>query len=345
MENNMAHLDGDRTMQPLRPGSKDVLCIVLSFNGCDDTLECLKSITSQRVPGFDLLVIDNASEKGVVDRLRDAYPDVELVALNENMGWAGGNNVGIKTGLKRGYTWICLLNNDTVFPKGEVSKWHDAIMHTPPCLLHPTIYYWDEPETLQLNAMGDLHGGKNEIKETWHGKAVMGRAYGACLAVHRQVFDTVGVFDERLFLQLEETDFYQRAAGKDFKAVCDGSVKIFHKESRAFGGTQAPIKSYYTIRNSLLLVEKKNFAAMSRVRGYKELYWTISGIAARATNSEDINMSGLLQWSMSSYPGAVALRLAISDYLFRNFGKLAVKKALRIKAAETIVANRKPAQA
>jgi GT2 family glycosyltransferase len=101
-------------------------------------------------------------------------------------------------------------------------------------------------------------------------------AYGACLAVHRDVFERIGTFDERFFLQLEETDFHLRAVQVGFEALCDPSVKIFHKESRAFGGTRAAIKTYYATRNTLLLIEKTHQGIGAKLRGFKSLYWSLA---------------------------------------------------------------------
>ncbi|MGI4850304.1 MAG: glycosyltransferase, partial [Janthinobacterium lividum] len=94
-----------------------LLYIILSFNGCSDTIDCLDSLYADLPKQADLLLIDNASSGDVVSQLRGKFPQLEIIALPENLGWAGGNNVGVRLGLQRGYDWICLLNNDTVFPE------------------------------------------------------------------------------------------------------------------------------------------------------------------------------------------------------------------------------------
>jgi GT2 family glycosyltransferase len=289
----------------------EMLCIVLSFNGYADTAACLDSLKAASVPGFDILVVDNASKEGVVDSLAAAYPDVELLALPENLGWAGGNNVGIKIGLERGYRWICLLNNDTVFPEGQVQAWLETARSAPPCLLHPSIYYWDEPEVAQLQP------NPKDAK----GLVRMSYAYGACLAVHRDVFERIGLLDERFFLQLEETDFHMRAVAAGYEAMCTSSVKIFHKESRAFGGTRAAIKTYYSTRNNLLLIEKNYRKLGTKLGALKRLYWTISTLAAETEGRPHMQTSGFVRWLASRAPSARAVRAGVRDYLLRRFGK------------------------
>src|SRR6476661_7514426 len=116
----------------LIPTVGKILCVILSFNGFNDTISCIQSIVDQKQSGFDLLVIDNGSSAGTVDSIVAAFPSVEVISLSENLGWAGGNNFGIKLALERGYDWVCLLNNDTVFPEGEVANWINAIRTAPP---------------------------------------------------------------------------------------------------------------------------------------------------------------------------------------------------------------------
>jgi GT2 family glycosyltransferase len=298
------------------------LIVVLSFNGIEDTVDCLNSLSSTSSSHFDILVVDNNSVPPVASTLRNAFPEVEIIELQENLGWAGGNNVGINLGLERGYDWICLLNNDTVFPDGELAAWSKTLADSPPALLHPTIYYWDEPTVAQLKPGYNASGSRETDVQDWHGKIVMDYAYGACLAIHRSVFEKIGLFDERLFLQLEETDFYHRARDAGFISACDDAVKIFHKESRAFGGKKTPVKTYYIIRNSLLLIEKRRLDVFSKVSLIRKLYWTISTIAKNENAQMKAGLLPLAQWFFSDSSFAIATSAGIADYLKRKFGKI-----------------------
>lgn len=315
---------------PAHPRS-NMLCIVLSFNGIDDTIHCLESIASQP-HRFDVLVVDNGSQPGVVDQLRARFPAADIVALAENFGWAGGNNAGIKLGLERGYEWICLLNNDLVFPDGAVEAWYKAADQLPPCLLHPSIYYWDEPEVAQLHPGHD--GNPVEPSAALRNNLVLRYAYGACLGVHRSIFEKIGAFDERFFLQLEETDFYMRAKELGYLAVLDQSVKIFHKESRAFGGTAAPIKTYYATRNQMLLTSKTRHTFKGKLQDWKYLYWTLRSLAAVKQQRPTLRVDQFLAWCMSGAPSAVAIRFAFTDYFTCRFGRISAKRHAALKASE-----------
>jgi GT2 family glycosyltransferase len=309
----------------------NMLCIVLSFNGVEDTVHCLDSIYSQP-KRFDVLVIDNGSQAGVVDHLHQKFPEADIVALAENFGWAGGNNAGIKLGLERGYEWICLLNNDLVFPIGAVDAWVEATESLAPCLLHPTIYYWDEPGVAQLHPGVD--GNPVSVAPHLRDNLLLRYAYGACLGVHRSIFEKVGLFDERFFLQLEETDFYTRAQRLGYVAVCAPSVKIFHKESRAFGGTAAPIKTYYATRNHMLLTSKSQQGLKNKLREWKYLYWTLRELAAVKQQSPALRPDQFVRWILSAAPSARAIRFAFLDYFTSRFGRISEKHHAALKASE-----------
>lgn len=328
-------------MHSANPNSHQIkssmLCIVLSFNGVDDTLHCLGSIFEQSEPKFDVLVVDNGSEPGTTQKLLDEFPSVEIVSLSENHGWAGGNNVGIKLGLERGYDWICLLNNDLVFPDSAVKRWLSAVDNLPPCLLHPTIYYWDEQGIAQLDPGKD--GQPVSSAPSLSGKTALDYAYGACLGVHRSIFEKVGLFDERFFLQLEETDFYLRAVKAGFRAVCATDVKIFHKESRAFGGTMAPIKTYYATRNRMLLISKTQSHLAAKFRHWKALYWTISHVADSTEEGRPLSRIAFVFWLFSASPSATAVRFGLRDYFSSRFGRIAPARHAEIKALEKKLAN------
>lgn len=317
-----------------------MLCIVLSFNGKDDTVACLHSLLENPVPGMELLVVDNASEYGVVDFIQATCPSVEILALPENLGWAGGNNAGIRVGMERGFDWICLMNNDLVFPSGQANAWFQAVHDLPACLLHPTIYYWDEPEVAQL------HPGNDKVAEhvpvgEWHGKTLINFAYGACLAVHRDVIASIGVLDERFFLQLEETDFHFRASKQGFHSVCDLDVKVFHKESRAFGGKRVPIKTYYSVRNSLLLIEKKRGSLKEKLIDFKSLYWSLSRLAGADKERAYIGKVEFALWLFSKSGSARAVRLGVLHYIFRKFGKISASGHLAIQRKNSIAISEK----
>lgn len=314
-------------------GTPSVLGVVLSFNTKSDTLECLESLQLQDCANLSLLVIDNASTDGSQQAIRARFPDIELLALETNLGWAGGNNVGIRIGLERKADQICLLNNDLVLQKPALRVLSSAYTQLGSCLLHPSIYYYSDPGTPQLDpsTTGSTTGGvigqlpPIDGEDAWE----LNHAYGACLMVGAEVFTRIGLLDERFFLQLEETDFFLRAQRQGLKAVCIPSARVLHKESKAFGGRMIPIKTYYGIRNNLLLTEKHTTFGSRKFFSYlkRQLYWHLRSL------HRQIGSGSFLPWLLSADAFAVAARRGALDYATRKFGRVSAKSARAIEKA------------
>ena len=91
-----------------------VYIIILNWNGRDDTIECLRSVQEVDYPRYQILVVDNASDDGSPEAIRAAFPAVELIVNESNLGFAAGNNVGIEYAVQREADYVFLLNNDTI---------------------------------------------------------------------------------------------------------------------------------------------------------------------------------------------------------------------------------------
>ena len=92
-----------------------IFVVVLNFNGYKDTRNCIDSLKKVSYPNFEIVVVDNASEDNSVERLKDEFSDIEFIISNENLGYAGGMNMGAKFGLKNNADLVLLTNNDVVF--------------------------------------------------------------------------------------------------------------------------------------------------------------------------------------------------------------------------------------
>jgi GT2 family glycosyltransferase len=301
--------------------------VVLSYNQTEASLACLESIQCQTCTDFDVLVIDNASSENSAEKIAIAFPDIRMQALRQNLGWAGGNNVGIKRSLSEGCEWVMLLNNDTVLPENTVSDLYNHLNTLEPSILTPSIRYLYEPSEMQLNPSTGVYsfhpayvGEQPAIYRADLKLWELDFVYGACMIVHRQVFETVGLMEERFFLQMEETDFYLRAKNKGFKTYCAASICIDHAESLSFGGKVTPTKTYYIARNNLLLAERhvRTFKAFKKAA--QEYYYFLAA-KSRSSGRAD-SLSGVISWLVSSDANAQSCRLAIWHYATRQFGKL-----------------------
>jgi GT2 family glycosyltransferase len=299
-----------------------VLVVILNFNGIEDTLECLESLRGQTCRDMAVLVIDNGSTADDLGRIATCFPEVEVLALPENLGWAGGNNVGIRQALDRGYGYVCLLNNDTVLDPTALQELLAACaVLARPCLLHPTIAYFDEPTKWQLNPepLPSVAAAVRELETS--GEIVeMNFAYGACLLLPASVTQTVGMLDERFFLQLEETDYFWRAKALNIGSFCARRARVLHKESVSFGGRITSDKIYYQVRNSFLLAEKHTPGIKGFLHAGRLVIWALYNQARRSGAMID-GWASFLWWLPSADPISRAARQGAGDYLRRRFGR------------------------
>jgi len=310
---------------PATASQARLLVVILNYNGIGDTLACLASLRHQTfVPS--VLVIDNASRDDDLSPIASGFPDVEVIRLDRNLGWAGGNNVGLRLGLERGFQNICLLNNDTVLAPdamAELLAAAEAVRSTmgAPGLLHPMIHDFDNASRAQLDpgpepatpepAARVLAARHDVVEFDW--------AYGACLLIPAALARRIGLLDERFFLQLEEQDYFHRAAAAGMRSYCARRSRVLHKESISFGGRVTPAKTYYQVRNTLLLSEKHHSmtAAWAALR---RLVWALRHQAS-AARPRAASGFGFARWMLSADPLARAARHGVRDYLLRRFGQ------------------------
>ncbi len=299
--------------------ANSVTVVVLSYNGVSDTLACLDSLTRDSSEEFDIVVVDNGSADGAPAAIRAQHPGVALVELAENRGWAGGNNVGIHYALERGSKLICLLNNDTIVPAGAIAAMAEMSWRLGPCLLHPALDFAELWEGAQLDPSQSIprafsrRAQENDVFE-------LDFAYGACLMIPADLFRAIGMFDERFFLQLEETEFYLRARQSGVPSLCMTSTRITHAESRSFGGRKTPMKTYYFVRNTLLLTEKHHRSPSGVLKALLSLYGSLSRLAQQ----DEAHKPGktFFSWFVSRSPFPTAARAGLWDYLSRRFGRI-----------------------
>lgn len=254
-----------------------VVTVVLSWNGRDDTLACLESLARLDWPCHSTVVVDNGSQDGTVEAIEAAHPGVTLIATGRNLGFAEGNNVGLRAALDAGADYALLLNNDTVVAPdvlhelvGEAERRPDA------GALCPLIYYLDPPDRIwYAGARFDARRGHNG-RHTGYGERdsgqydsvrEIGRATGAAMLVRRAVLEDVGLLDGELFLQVEDVEWSLRMRRSGWRVFFVPTGKVWHRVSPATGGEHAPATAYYEMRNTLAVCDR--YAPLRGVRGVR----------------------------------------------------------------------------
>ena len=245
------------------------MCIlILNWNGWQDTVACVESCRQLTYPDFRVLVVDNGSHDGSEAVLRECLPEVEVIQTGANLGFAGGNNAGIRHAMAQGAAYVWLLNNDTIVdPEALSALVRAAEGDRAAGMVGSKIVYHEDPRLLWF-AGAPLdpacphklkHRGYNEVD---HGQyddiAPSGYVTGCSLLARSAMIEEVGLLDESLFLYYEDVDWSIRAAVKRWGLVyCPQSV-VRHKVSVSSGGAGSPLAMYYCARNLLYFV-RRNF--------------------------------------------------------------------------------------
>jgi hypothetical protein len=208
-------------------------------------------------PNFQVVVVDNGSDDGSQEAIRERFTSVTLLENGENLGFAGGNNVGISFALQRGADYVLLLNNDTVVDPRCLTLLVDAADGNERIgIVGPTIYYFDEPG-LVWSAGGrmDWRRGRPYLSPPSRDEDEVDYVTGCAMLVKSEVIRRIGLLDERFFMYFEEVDWCIRAKRVGFEVVHVPEAKVWHKISleKQFA---SPRISYYMTRNRLLFLKK-----------------------------------------------------------------------------------------
>lgn len=252
--------------------------ITVNYNGLKDTCELIDSITfSDRI---EVIVVDNGSRRDEASVISQRYPHVRVIRSDDNLGFAGGNNLGIKAA--RG-TFLFLVNNDTVLGGDPLPLTSHLSPQTG--ILCPKIRFaWDDrpiqyagytplsPITLRNRSIGYGEPDRGQYDQP-HPTPY---AHGAAMMVRREAVERAGLIPECYFLYYEELDWslLTRRAGYDI--AYDPTFTVYHKESQTTG-QNSPLRSYYIARNRLLFA-RRNIPAPRR---YITYIYLIAAVAAR----------------------------------------------------------------
>ena len=241
-----------------------VFIVVLNWNGVKDTLECLESLSSLDYSNFEIIVVDNGSKDRSVEIIRRRYPELTLIENPINLGYTGGNNIGIQYAMTHGAQYIWILNNDTIVESDSLRNLiHAAEEDSKTGILSPVIYYIDQRDRMQFcGTFFDAKRGKitEELKDGKNRKTnVEGFVfllYGTAMLINRKVIKKIGKFDDNFFAYFEDYDYSLRANLNSFQCKVVNASKIYHKDASSTGGTDSPIKTYFYYRNFLLFYKK-----------------------------------------------------------------------------------------
>ena len=250
-----------------------------------------------------------------------------LIKNSENLGFAGGNNVGIKFALKSSCDFIFLINNDAVIELNILKKFLNSWKKLEnPGAISGIIYYYDSPDKIWFGgAKWEWAKIRFKINEKFPLK-ILKTDYicGACLFTSKEVIQKVGLFDERFFLIWEDTDWSYRARKKGYNLYILPDIKIFHKTAKSFGSYQTFLYQYYTTRNEFLFFYKHyNFLYrfLHCLSFFHEFFYILR--AKGGLTRRQIFKKEKIEAKIEGIKGRF---YGLKDYLFKRFGKCPCQK-------------------
>lgn len=234
---------GTAVAPPIAPAQ--VTVVVLNWRRADDTIACLESLRAARLDGARLLVVDNGSGDGSVARIRAAAPDVPVLALAENRGYAGGNNAGIEQALADGAAAVLLLNNDTVVSPDFLPTLVDALNASPEAAaVCGAVHRHDRPELLDV-AWSEVRFSDRHVVQLRGVNAVPGEGFdrrrnveiavGCVLLLRATALRQVGLLDEAYFAYHEDVEWCLRARAAGWHLFYEPFARVYHRGSASTG--------------------------------------------------------------------------------------------------------------
>lgn len=212
-----------------------VAVLVLNWNNFPDTFQCLTSLGSLTYPAYEIVLIDNGSTDGSPNRLEEGFPAIKCINLDDNLGFAGGNNQGLSYALEAGHAYCLLLNNDTELlnPEflGHLVEEAENIpdlgalgpkIKTPDGGVEDTILPYPSLGVTIRNTLG-LY--RNDLQKRQEVDSVA----GACVLVRSAAIREIGLLDEHYFMYAEETEWFFRMRKKGWKVIYVPVESVIHK--------------------------------------------------------------------------------------------------------------------
>ncbi|MEM7352877.1 MAG: glycosyltransferase family 2 protein [Acidobacteriota bacterium] len=233
--------------------------VILNWNARRDTIDCLRRIAGWKRIEARVCVVDNGSMPDESPAIAEACPQVRLVRSDENLGFAGGTNLGIRTLLRESGAPFLLLNNDVVADEGAIEQLAQTLEAEPECaLVGPLIYTADEPPTLlSAGSRSPVLHRDHSIKQPPEGPGVYDAEFvsGAAVVIRATVLQEIGLLNEAYFFGLELADFCRRAQAVGHRCLVNRAARVAHDIDRA-SVYRETLYVYYVVRNRLLYARR-----------------------------------------------------------------------------------------
>lgn len=293
----MASIDQVTDREPFH----SIHVIVLNWNQWELTTECIESLLRAEVPPryrLSLIVVDNASQDDSAVKLEQKFQgSITLLRNTANLGYAGGNNVGIRYALAHSADFVMVLNNDTKVKSDFLQPLIVCLnTQTEVGVVTPKIYFMHEPETVWAVG-GEITPWLGKGRSRGRGELDVGQfdqpqrvdyATGCCFLTTRSVFEQVGLFDERYFAYFEDTDWSRRVWRHGWQIWYAPTSVVWHVAGASSNGGDAkvygrrtPYLVYLLTRNNLWFIRSHTYGwqrpiALTMFFAYHVLFYSVA---------------------------------------------------------------------
>ena len=240
-----------------------VSIVTLTWNTTDITCDFLRSINEHcTYDNLEIIIVDNGSKEDPTDVFKSIRPDVKVILNGKNLGFTGGNNIGIDAAAG---DFLCIVNNDTEFTPGLIEGLLEIFNKYPDAgIASPKFHYFFHKGTLEYAGYPviNVFTGKNAkvgCREQDEGQyneiSITGYAHGGAMMVPRRIIEEVGRLPEEFFIYYEEFDWCEQIKRKGYKVYYQPKSLIYHKESMTTGKS-SPFKTFYVTRNRILFMRR-----------------------------------------------------------------------------------------
>ena len=265
-----------------------VSIIILHLNNISCLLECISSLNKINYPNFDIFVVHNGPKCNALPEALAQLSQhiIEIIDTGDNIGFSGGNNVGIRQALEKEADYVLLLNDDTEVDKDFLSILVEiAEMREYAAMFGPRIFFFDhldriwfdgaifDPETCMLTTPGSDRLEDGMDSEPMESDYITGCA----LLINRRAVERIGLLDERFFLYWEDVDWGLRSKKAGFMNVVIPAAHIWHKVSVSSGGMDSLIRAYHKTRSHLLMarLHAPNALPKLHVQYLRDIAWLL----------------------------------------------------------------------
>lgn len=247
-----------------------VSVITINYNQAELTFAFLESMQKISYPNYEIVVVDNNSPDRMIDETPNRFPEVKYIRSAENLGFAGGNNLGIAH--SRG-DYFLFINNDTEVDPGFMEPLVERLSSSEKIgMVSPKILFHYAPDTIQyagytpfnfITIRNNLVGYRQKDSTDFQEAGRTNLAHGAAMMVRKEAMEKAGLMADIYFLYYEELDWGVRIVRKGFDVWYEPASRVYHKESMSTG-KDSPLKVYYMTRNRLLFTRRN-------VKGFRNL--------------------------------------------------------------------------